>query len=389
MNQEKIPFWRDDRILKIIGQGIVLTLIIAVFAYFINNLIINFQRLNLNFSFDFLVDPKRPASFSIGDSPIPYQSTDPFYRALLVGLLNSLQVMISGIVLASFLGIIVGISRLSENWLIRQLATIYVEILRNTPLLLQLFFWYFAVFLKLPKIDNPLSFTNVLFLSNQGIYLPWPKSNLRGILSLTFILFSIISIIILWYKNNQIRVQQGTSNKGYEIGSIGMAIAAIVALFLGLDWQFPNYNLEAVKIEGGLSLSPEFATLLVGLTVYTAAFIAEVVRAGIQSVSQGQWEAAKALGLSPQLVMQLVIFPQALRVMIPPLTSEFLNLAKNSSLAIAIGYNDIYAISSTIANKTGQAVQMLIVVMAVYLMFNLIISLSMNFLNHAVQLKER
>ncbi|MGK7943481.1 MAG: ABC transporter permease subunit, partial [Microcystaceae cyanobacterium] len=168
-----------------------------------------------------------------------------------------------------------------------------------------------------------------------------------------------------------------------------IAIAAILTLFLGLDWQFPSYNVEAVKIEGGLDLSPEFATLLIGLTVYTAAFIAEVVRAGIQSVSKGQWEAAKALGLSPQLVMQLVIFPQALRVMIPPLTSEFLNLAKNSSLATAIGYNDIYAISSTIANKTGQAVQMLIVVMAVYLTFNLIIALSMNLLNRTVQLKER
>jgi general L-amino acid transport system permease protein len=385
MNEEKIPFWRDERVIKWLIQGLILLVILAFFLYFGNNLVNNFKRLGLEFSFDFLVDPKRPASFTIGDSPIPYQSTDPFYRALLVGLLNSLRVMISGIILATFLGITVGIARLSDNWLVRQLAMIYVEIIRNTPLLLQLFFWYFAVFLKLPKIDNPLSISNYLFLSNQGIYLLWPQSNFKTILSLLVIALSIIISILFSRKNKQIRVQQGQASKIYQGIILGSIIIGISTFFFGLDWQFPSYNSSALKIEGGLSLSPEFTTLLVGLTVYTAAFIAEVVRAGIQSVSKGQWEAAKALGLSQNLAMQLIIFPQALRVMIPPLTSEFLNLVKNSSLAIAVGYNDVYAIASTIANKTGQAVQMLIIVMAVYLTLNLLISFIMNRLNRSVQ----
>lgn len=385
MNEEKVPFWRDERVIKWLMQGLILLVILAIFLYFGNNLVNNFKRLGLGFSFDFLVDPKRPASFTIGDSPILYQATDPFYRALLVGLLNSLRVMISGIILATLLGITVGIARLSDNWLVRQLAMIYVEIIRNTPLLLQLFFWYFAVFLKLPKIDKPLSVFNYLFLSNQGIYLLWPQGNLKTVLSLLVIILSVVISILFRRKNNQIRVQQGQASKMYQGIILGSIVIGILTFFFGLDWQFPNYNSSALKIEGGLGLSPEFTTLLVGLTVYTAAFIAEVVRAGIQSVSKGQWEAAKALGLSQNLAMQLVIFPQALRVMIPPLTSEFLNLVKNSSLAIAVGYNDVYAIASTIANKTGQAVQMLIVVMSVYLTLNLLISLIMNRLNRSVQ----
>ncbi len=389
MKSEKIPFWRDERILKIIGQAFVLLLILGLFFYAGHNLIANIHRLGLDLSFKFLFDSDRPASFRIGDSPIPYQSTDSFGRALLVGLINSLRVMISGIVLATLLGITVGIARLSDNWLIRQLSMIYVDILRNTPLLLQLFFWYFAVFLKLPKINNPLAIFQHIFLSNQGIYLPWPNFDAKTGLSCLFILFCATLSLILWRKSNNIRIEQGRSIRGYPFILIALAIALFITLLWGVDWQLPIYDQAAGNIKGGLSLSPEFSTLLIGLTAYTSAFIAEVVRAGIQSVSQGQWEAAKALGLPSGLVMRLVIFPQALRVMIPPLTSEFLNLAKNSSLAIAIGYSDIYAISSTIANKTGQAVQMLVVVMMVYLSFNLIIAVAMNKLNQVVQIKER
>jgi general L-amino acid transport system permease protein len=388
-NEEKIPFWRDDRILKIVLQVVVVAVVVTVFAILGSNLARNFQRLRLNFDLEFLFDPKRPASFSIGDSPIAFSATDPYNRAILVGLLNSLRVMISGIVLATILGIIVGISRLSDNWLVRQIATIYIEIFRNTPLLLQLFFWYSVVFLRLPRIDNPLVFLDSLYLTNQGVYLLFPAGNLRTLLSVAVLALSAILAIIIWRRQTQVMVQQGQSGKGYQISLIGIAIAAILVFIFGLDWQQPQYNRTAQSLIGGLSLSPEFATLLVGLVVYTAAFIAEVVRAGIQSVNRGQWEAARALGLKPGLVMRLVIFPQALRVMIPPLTSEFLNLAKNSSLAIAIGYNDIYAISSTISNQTGNAVEMLVVLMTTYLIFNLIIASGMNWFNRSVQLKER
>jgi general L-amino acid transport system permease protein len=304
---EKIPLWRDRRGWQWGIQLLVLAIVLLIFVILGNNFWQNFQQLGLTFSFNFLVDPDRPAAFDIGDRLIAFDRSDPLAKALLVGLLNSLRVMGLGIILASIVGVGLGVARLSNNWLLRQLTGGYVEVFRNTPLLLQLFFWYYVVFLQLPKADQPLGMGNLLSLSNQGLVM--------------------------------------------NLGAI--------------TW----------------TLSPEFATLLTGLTLYTAAFIAEVVRGGIQSVDRGQWEAAQALGLSRNLALRLVIFPQALRVMIPSLTSEYLNLAKNSSLAIAIGYSDIYAIANTIANLTGRAIEMLIVVMGTYLLLNLLIAWAMNRLN--------
>jgi general L-amino acid transport system permease protein len=374
---EKNSLWYDERFQKILFQVIVLLVVGLFFWFFSRNLAINFQRLRLSFGFGFLFDPDRPASFAIGDSPIPYSPTDTYFRALLVGLVNSLRVMIAGIFLAVSLGIVIGLGRLSDNWLIRQLSTIYVEIIRNTPLLLQLFFWYFAVFLKLPKIEDSLDFFNSIFLNNAGVYLPFPVNSTRTWLAIAIIVLGIILAGFFWLKNK------------LNLFLYTKIFLVITPLIWGLQWQSPQLNPSSQNIEFGLHLSSEFATLLIGLTVYTAAFIAETVRGGIQSVNKGQWEAAKALGLKPLLVMRLVIFPQALRVIIPPLTNECLNLIKNSSLAIAIGYNDIYAISSTIANQTGKAIEMLIVVMATYLFFNLVISLVMNQLNQRVQIQER
>ncbi len=389
IDDEKTPFWRDYRFLKIALQGLAVLILLLILVILGNNLVNNFQRLGLSFGLGFLFDPDRTASFRISDSLISYRSTDTYSRAILVGLLNSLRVMISGIILSFLVGVTVGLGRLSDNWLVCQIATIYVETLRNTPLLLQLFFWYFAVFLKLPKINNPGIFLNLIFVSNQGIYLPLPLGDLKTFLAVGCIIVSLILAWLIWRKRNQVIVELGRTGKVYQGLLIGIVVIILLTLILGVSWQFPQYDSNLNRIQGGLSLSPEFATLLVGLTIYTGAFIAEVVRAGIQSVSQGQWEAAKALGLNPGSVMRLVIFPQALRVMIPPLTSEFLNLAKNSSLAIAIGYNDIYAISNTISNQTGKAVEMLLVIMTTYLIFNLIISAGMNRFNKLVQIKER
>ncbi len=389
IEQEKIPFWRDSRIIKVVIQILVITAILFLIVIFGNNLVNNFRQLGLTFGFNFIFDPELNSRFNIGDSPIPYKPTDTYYRAILVGLLNSLRVMITGIILAFFLGVIVGLGRLSDNWLVQKIATIYVELIRNTPLLLQLFFWYFAVFLKFPKIDAPLILFNSIFLSNQGVYLPFPLGNIQTFLAILSLLLGGVIALVILRKQTQVIIQQGTIGKIYNIALFLLGILSILIIFLGLDWQFPNYDSQIKRIQDGLNLSPEFATLLTGLTIYTAGFIAEVVRSGIQSVSQGQWEAAKALGLNSGLVMRLVIFPQALRVMIPPLTSEFLNLAKNSSLAVAIGYNDIYAVSNTISNQTGKSVEMLLIVMATYLIFNLMISSGMNWLNHFVQLKEK
>ena len=270
---------KDSRFWRWFGQILLVLLVVIVAFTLWGNLNRNLQQLGIRLGFDFL---RLQAGFDIGETIIPYKSTDPFTAAIFVGLVNSLRVMAIGLVSATIVGVMVGVARLSTNWLLRQLALVYVETLRNTPLLLQLLFWYFAFFLKLPQIGNSISLFGVFSISNRGLVLP-----------------------------------------------------------------------------GGMTLYPEFLSLILGLTFYTGAFIAEIIRAGIQSVAKGQWEAARSLGLKPGLVLRLVVFPQALRVIIPPLTSQYLNLAKNSSLAIAIGFPDIYAISSTTNNITGRAVEVI------------------------------
>ncbi|TAF10522.1 MAG: ABC transporter permease subunit [Nostocales cyanobacterium] len=308
MTNSKPPLWRDYRFWQIAAQCIAVILAIAIVTILGINLNRNLQQLGIKFGFDFI---QQQASFDIGETPINYNPTDSYIRALWVGLINSLRVAVAGIFLTTIVGITAGIARLSENWLVRKISLVYVEIFRNTPLLLQLLFWYFAVFLGFPKAENKASLWGLVFFSQNGI-----------------------------------------------------------ELF-------------------GFNLSPEFSTLLLGLTFYTGAFIAEIVRGGIKSVAKGQWEAGLSLGLKPTLLMRLVIFPQALRVIIPPLTSQYLNLAKNSSLAIAIGYPDIYFVASTTFNQTGKAVEVMLLIMLTYLTFSLIISLMMNLLNRTVQIKER
>ncbi|MBK1987499.1 ABC transporter permease subunit [Sphaerospermopsis aphanizomenoides BCCUSP55] len=308
MTNSKPPIWRDYRFWQIATQFIAVILAIAIVAIVWMNLNRNLQQLGIKFGFDFL---QQQASFDIGETLINYKPTDTYILALWVGLINSLRVAIFGIFLTTIVGVTAGIARLSDNWLVRNISLVYVEIFRNTPLLLQLLFWYFAVFLSFPKAENKVSVGGLISLSQNGI----------------------------------------------EVS--------------------------------GFTFSPEFSTLLLGLTFYTGAFIAEIVRGGIQSVARGQWEAGFSLGLKPTLLMRLVIFPQALRVIIPPLTSQYLNLTKNSSLAIAIGYPDIYFVASTTFNQTGKAVEVMLLIMLTYLTFSLIISLMMNLLNRTVQIKER
>ncbi|QLE56235.1 amino acid ABC transporter permease [Nostoc sp. TCL26-01] len=304
----KPPFWRDQRFWYIAGQLIAVFVVAIVVTILLSNLSRNLQQLGLQFGFDFL---NQQASFDIGETVVSYQPSDTYSRALWVGLVNSLRIAITGIILTTIVGVFAGVARLSDNWLVRNIALIYVEIFRNTPLLLQLLFWYFAVFLTFPKTENKISIWGLVGFSQNGIQLPW------------------------------------------------------------------------------FTLSPEFSTLLLGLTLYTGAFITEIVRGGIQSVSRGQWEAARSLGLKPVLIMRLVIFPQALRVIIPPLTSQYLNLTKNSSLAIAVGYPDLYFVASTTFNQTGKAVEVMLLLTLTYLILSLTISLVMNWFNRTVQIKER
>jgi general L-amino acid transport system permease protein len=369
------------------GQGIVILAVGYVFLYCGLNLAINLQRLNLPFSFDFL---NSQAGFSIGETPVPYKPTDRYAQALWIGLLNSLRVMGAGLVLTTLVGITVGIARLSGNWLVRQLALIYVEVLRNTPLLLQLLFWYFAVFLALPNFTDRIEW-GAISLSNQGILLPWVQANTATGQWLLCLGLGVISAIPLWKRQAHRQIDRGQPDqlKTWPLLAISLAILTAALLTRQAPVTLTLPQVTNGQATGGLRLSSEFATLLVGLTLYTAAFIAEIVRAGITSVGRGQQEAAQALGLKPSITMRLVIFPQALRVIVPPLTSQYLNLAKNSSLAIAIGYPDIYAVASTTFNQTGRAVEVLLLLMATYLTISLAISLLLNLYNRSIQLVER
>lgn len=385
-----IKLLRDDRFWKIAGQAIALILVIAVAAILWDNLSANYAQLGIAFGFDFL---NSQASFDIGEKVISYNPENSYRQAYLVGLVNSLRVMGIGIILATFAGLTVGIARLSDNWLLRTLAALYVEIIRNTPLLLQLFFWYFAVFISLPKLEENQQMKGPLYLTNRGIAVPW-LATLPG-LEIWLILLAIgfLGAAFLWQWRTRVTIEQAQPGRQllWAVGAIGLSgiLAFIITRNLPFRLDFPRLTSE-LQLEGGLKLTPEFAALVTGLSLYTGSYIAEIVRAGIQSVPRGQLEAAKSLGLKSGMAMRLVILPQALRVIIPPLTSQYLNLAKNSSLAVAIAYPDVYfVVASPTLNQTGRAIEAMLIIMVTYLSISLIISLFMNLYNQTVQLKER
>lgn len=385
-----IKLLRDDRFWKIAGQAIALILVIAVAAILWDNLSANYSQLGIAFGFDFL---NSQASFDIGEKVISYNPENSYRQAYLVGLVNSLRVMGIGIILATIAGLTVGISRLSDNWLLRTLAGLYVEIIRNTPLLLQLFFWYFAVFISLPKVEENQQMKGPLYLTNRGIAVPW-LATLPG-WEIWFILLAIgfLAAVLLWQWRARVMIEQAQPGRQllWAVGAIALSAISAFMLTRNLPFRldFPHLTSE-LQLEGGLKLTPEFAALVTGLSLYTGSYIAEIVRAGIQSVPRGQSEAAKSLGLQSGIAMRLVILPQALRVIIPPLTSQYLNLAKNSSLAVAIAYPDVYfVVASPTLNQTGRAIEAMLIIMVTYLTISLIISLFMNWYNQTVQLKER
>ncbi len=385
-----IKLLRDDRFWKIAGQAIALILVIILGAILWDNLSANYSQLGIAFGFDFL---NSQASFDIGEKVIAYNPENNYKQAYLVGLVNSLRVMVIGIVLATIAGLTVGISRLSDNWLLRTLAGLYVEIIRNTPLLLQLFFWYFAVFISLPKLEENPQMSGPVYLTNRGIAVPW-LATLPGFeIWLILLTVGVLAATLLWQWRARVMIEQAQPGRQllWALGAI--ALSAISALIITKNLPFrldvPRLTPE-LQLEGGLKLTPEFAALVTGLSLYTGSYIAEIVRAGIQSVPRGQMEAAKSLGLKSGTMMRLVILPQALRVIIPPLTSQYLNLAKNSSLAVAIAYPDVYfVVASPTLNQTGRAIEAMLIIMVTYLTISLIISLFMNWYNQTVQLKER
>ena len=385
--EEKIPIWRDERFWKIAIQVFVLVAVILIVSTLFGNALRTLQQQGRQFNFNFLGNP---ASFNIGETVIPYQAQDPYWKAFLVGLVNTLRLILVGFVLTTIFGVVAGIASFSNNWLVRKLSQVYVELIRNTPLLLQLFVWYFGVVFGLAG-NEPRQLLGSLFitkLNGGGVFIPWMANTPTAYTALGLLVAALIALFVIWQWRLKIMETQGASGQTQQMAMLVIGAIALLLLVFGLNWQFPQPS-DTGPITGGLRMSLEYAAILGGLFFYTGAFIAEIVRAGIQSVSRGQWEAARALGLNAGFVMRLVVFPQALRVIIPSLNSQYMNLAKNSSLALAIGYPDIYSTASTTFNQTGRPIEVFFIIAATYLSINLVISLVMNRLNQSVQLMER
>jgi general L-amino acid transport system permease protein len=391
-NDDHAPYRRltvslNDRAFRAIAiQVVVVSLVAAVGWYLVANTLRNLDLRGIATGFAFL---GREAGLPIAESPIAYAPTDDYGRALLIGALNTLKVAAIGIVLATVLGTAIGIARLSKNWLLARVSAIYVEVVRDLPLLLQLLFWY-TLLQILPGPRGALQPVPGVYLSNRGLLFPsmvWDRAHL-AILGLAVLGLTLTIVYRRFARAAQLR--DGRHRPVWPLACLLMVVAPAGAwAALGLPIEIDVPVLRGFNFRGGVLVSPEFFALLFGLVTYTAAFIAEIVRAGILSVSPGQWEAARALGLPTGLILGRIVLPQALRVIVPPLTSQYLNLTKNSSLAVAIGYQDIVSIANTTLNQTGQAIEGIAIIMAVYLSISLSISLFMSWFDHRVALKGR
>ncbi|MBD7977772.1 MULTISPECIES: amino acid ABC transporter permease [Pseudomonas] len=368
---------------------ILAVIAVVAFGWFLfNNTLTNLEHRGITSGFGFL---NNSAGFGITQHLIDYTESDTYGRVFLVGLLNTLLVSVIGIILATILGFILGIARLSPNWLIRQLATVYIEIFRNIPPLLQIFFWYFAVIGPLPGPRNSISLWDTFFLNNRGVQMPAPSASEAY---WPFMLALVVALVLIALVTRWVRARRLATGQGFPTVWVNLALLLVIPgacwLLLGspFTWEVPE--LQRFNIRGGWVVIPELVSIVMALAIYTAAFIGETVRAGIQAVSYGQTEAASSLGLRPGQVLRLVIVPQALRVIIPPLTSQYLNLTKNSSLAAAIGYPDMVSLfAGTVLNQTGQAIETMAITMSVYLAISLSISMLMNWYNKRIALIER
>jgi general L-amino acid transport system permease protein len=384
----EIPFWRDERVLRIAAQIISAVVVIGLIVWVVSNVIQAATQRGLSLGFNFLSDS---AGFPIGETVIPYDPSRSFAYAFMAGVLSTLKVSIIGVILSTILGTFIGIIRLSSNWLVSKLALAYIEIHRNIPLLVLLFLWYSGVFLQLPRVQNSIVWPGPTFINQRGMYMTWPRLTSTGQIFLISVVVGVVLALIAWIVLG--RVEENTGRSTYY-GWVSLALfilTPVAGWFLsgGNPIRFDVPELSGFNYSGGLYLTPEFAALLIGLVTYTAAFIAEVVRAGIQAVSRGQQEAARALGLNYRQILSLVILPQALRVIIPPLISQYLNLIKNSSLAFFIGYPELFFIGKTTTNQAGRALQVILLVMAVYLVISLFTSLILNIYNRRIQFAER
>ena len=385
----RVAFYNDPKVRSIAYQVGLCTIVGLLVYGAISNAIANLQRARIASGFGFW---DSIAGFDISQTLIDFSSSTSTYgQAFWVGLLNTLLVAGLGIIFATILGFTVGIMRLSKNWLVSKVATGYVELIRNLPLLLQLLFWYNAVLKALPDLRDAKPFLGGTFLSNRGLVLPEPLAQAGfGFVEIAFVVGLIGTIVFYrWARKRQMATGKQAPVLWVSLGLlIGLPLIIFLAAGMPLHFEYPEKG--RFNVTGGMEVLPEFAALLVGLVVYTAAFIAEVVRAGILAVSHGQTEASYSLGLRPGPTLRLIVVPQAMRVIIPPLTSQYLNLTKNSSLAVAIGYPDLVQVfTGTVLNQTGQAVEVVAITMLVYLTISLTTSLLMNVYNARMALVER
>ena len=378
----------NPRVRAWLYQIIAVAIVVSIAAYLIHNTVTNLNNRGITSGFAFL---DRSAGFGIVQHLIDYEQGDTYGRVFVVGLLNTLLVSALCILFASFIGFFLGLARLSENWLLRKLSTIYIETFRNIPPLLQIFFWYFAVLRNLPGPRQAVNAFDLLFLSNRGLYIPSPQLG-EGTLAFVVAIIAAIAVSAGLFRYNKMhQIKTGQLRRTWPV-ALGLLVflPAIAQWTFGaaLHWDVPA--LRGFNFRGGMVLIPELAALTLALSVYTSAFIAEIIRSGIQSVPYGQHEAARSLALPNTVTLRQVIIPQALRVIIPPLTSQYLNIVKNSSLAAAIGYPDMVSLfAGTVLNQTGQAIETIAITMSVYLIISLSISLLMNIYNHRIALIER
>ncbi len=387
-DDSRLAFLYDPRMRGLIFQGLLVLALIVLGYEIVTNTAENLRRQNIASGFGFL---NRPAGFDVSQALIPYSHASTNARVFWVGLGNTLLVAVLGVALATVLGVALGIARLSSNWLVSRLALVYVETIRNVPLLLQLFIWYEAVLRTLPMPQQAMALPFGSHLDNRGLHVPAAHWSAGGLAVLLALVAGIGVSIWRAREAERRRIATGAETK-LLWPTLGLTVALPLAVFLiaGMPVSFEWPRLGRYNFEGGLNIEPELVALLIGLTVYTAAFIAEIVRSGIAGVPRGQREAAAAIGLRPGQAMRLVILPQAMRIAIPPLTNQYLNLTKNSSLAVAIGYPDLVSVfSGTVLNQTGQAVEVILITMAVYLVLSLFTSAVMNRLNTRFALVER
>jgi general L-amino acid transport system permease protein len=379
---------RNQKVRGILFQLLTVIGLVAFLWYIGANTVANIEQRGIKTGFEFL---EGTAGFGIDESPIAYSESDTHGRVFLVGLSNTLIIGFVGIVLSTILGLIIGVLRLSNNWLVRKLAAAYIDIFRNIPILLQILFWYNVVLKSLPSPRQSLEFIGGIFINNRGLYIPQPELNITTI---SVILSFLLVFVIIFFLNRWAKKRQEETGQDFPVLLVALGLFVILPIlayvFSGANFNFEYPALKGFNFSGGKAISPEFLALTFALTIYTATFIAEAVRSGIEAVSKGQKEAAASLALSNYQALKLVILPQAIRIAIPPTINQYLNLVKNSSLATAIGYPEIVTVfAGTSLNQVGQAIEIIAITMLVYLTISLVVSAILNWFNHKMKIKER